>query len=239
MNQSTVFITGISAGLGRAFAEHYLQQGAEVYGLSRSGSGLVHPRLHEIKLDLGKINKVQTVLASLMQGVDRLDLVILNAGILGEIEPMHSLGMNRLKHLMDVNVWSNKLLLDYLCESWISVSQVVAISSGAAVNGNKGWGAYSLSKATLNMLVKLYAAEYGNIHFTALAPGLVDTAMQDHLCDPERVDENEYPSVQKLRSARGTEAMPTPELAAANIAAVLPALKAKGLSGDFVDMRNL
>ena len=239
MNQATVFITGISTGLGRALAENYLNQGAEVYGLSRSGSGIEHPRLHEAKVDLGNLNKVQTSLALLMQGVDRLDLVILNAGILGEIEPMHTLGMNRLKHLMDVNVWSNKLLLDYLCESWIEVPQVVAISSGAAVNGNKGWGAYSLSKATLNMLIKLYAEEYGDTHFIALAPGLVDTRMQDHLCDPEKVDEQEFPSVQKLRNARGTEAMPTPEAAADNIARTIPGLRAERTSGEFIDMRNL
>ena len=239
MNQMSVLITGISTGLGRAFADYYLQQGAEVYGVSRSGSGITHPRLHEQKADLGKLNRVQTSLAYLLQGVDRLDLVILNAGILGKIEPMHSLGMDRLKHLMDVNVWSNKLLLDYLCESWISIEQVVAISSGAAVNGNKGWGAYSLSKATLNMLVKLYAAEYEATHFTALAPGLVDTRMQDHLCDPDKVNASQFPSVQKLRDSRGTEAMPTPAAAAAKIASIIPALSAQQPSGEFIDIRNL
>lgn len=238
MNQS-VLITGNSTGLGKAFAEHYLQQGAEVYGISRKGSKINHPRLHDARVDLGELNHVQTSLASLMQGVDRIDLLILNAGILGEIEPMHSLGVHRLKHLMDINVWSNKLLLDYLCESWISVGQVVAISSGAAVNGNKGWGAYSLSKATLNMLIKLYAAEYEETHFTALAPGLVDTRMQDHLCNQSRVDEDEFPSVKKLRQARGTDAMPTPEVAAANIARVIPGLKTGVTSGEFVDIRNL
>lgn len=239
MNHSSVLITGNSTGLGHAFTEFYLDKGATVYGFSRSGCNIAHPNLHDAKIDLAQIISVQAALKQLLTGVDKLDLVILNAGILGAIEPMHGIQMDSLQTLMDINVWANKNLLDYLCESDIQLAQVVAISSGAAVNGNKGWGAYSLSKATLNMLMKLYAAEYQSIHFTALAPGLIDTRMQDHLCDQSKVDEGNYPSVGKLRGARGTDAMPVPGVAARNIAAVLPGLKGELASGEFVDMRDL
>ncbi len=239
MTQASVLITGTSSGLGEALAETYLDQGAWVYGLSRRGSPIQHENLFDTQVDIGELDHVKPVLDDLLHDVRKLDLVILNAGILGEIQPMHTLEMDALKQLMDINVWANKVILDYLCEGPMVVDQVVAISSGAAVNGNKGWGAYSLSKATLNMLVKLYAAEYQQTHFSSLAPGLVDTRMQDHLCSPEHVDEREFPSVMKLRQARGTEAMPAPDVAAANIAAVIPALKNKLNSGDFVDMRNL
>ena len=238
MTQS-VLITGTSSGLGEALAEYYLDRGAMVYGLSRRGSPVQHENLFDIQLDLGELDHIVPVLGNLLEGVHKLDLVILNAGILGEIQPMHTLAMSDLKRLMDINVWSNKVILDYLCEGPVEMEQVVAISSGAAVNGNKGWGAYSLSKATLNMLIKLYAAEYGGVHFSSLAPGLVDTRMQDHLCSPDSVDADEFPSVLKLRQARGTEAMPAPDVAAARIAGVLPALKQDLSSGDFVDMRNL
>lgn len=239
MTQPSVLITGTSSGLGEAFAEYYLDQGARVYGLSRRGSSIQHENLFDARVDIGELDQLTPVLAELLSGVEKLDLVILNAGILGEIQAMHTLDMQALKQLMDINVWSNKLILDYLCEGGIELDQVVAISSGAAVNGNKGWGAYSLSKATLNMLIKLYAAEYEQVHFSSLAPGLVDTRMQDHLCSQDIVDEQEFPSVMKLRQARGTEAMPTADVAAANIAAVMPELKQKLNSGDFVDMRNL
>ena len=239
MNQPSVLITGNSTGLGHAFTENYLEKGASVYGFSRSGCAISHPNLHDTKIDLAQLNSIEPGLSQLLAGVDKLDLVILNAGILGKIQAMHTVEMNSLRSLMDINVWANKILLDYLCESEIKIEQVVAISSGAAVNGNKGWGAYSLSKATLNMLMKLYAAEYEHIHFTALAPGLIDTRMQDHLCDQSKVDENEYPSVGKLRGARGTEAMPVPGVAARSIADILPKLKVALASGDFVDMRDL
>ena len=78
---------------------------------------------------------------------------------------------------MKINVWSNKVICDWLLKSIPEIYQIVFMSSGAAVNGNRGWGSYSLSKATLNMLAKLYAAEAKQTHFSALAPGLVDTAI--------------------------------------------------------------
>ena len=112
------------------------------------------------------------------------------------------------------------------------------ISSGAAVNGNKGWGAYALSKATLNMLAKLYAHEFPETHVCALAPGLVDTAMQDYLCDSQLVDADRFPSVNTLRDARGTASMPTAAQIASQITAKTADLRAHP-SGSFLDVRNL
>ena len=239
MSDQTCLITGNSAGLGLSFTKNLLGRGARVYGFSRRGSDFEHNRLRDARINLADTDSVKPMLKDLLAGVEKLDLVVLNAGILGEIEPMQQLKMKALQTLMDINVWSNKLILDFLYENGIEVKQVVAISSGAAVNGNKGWGAYSLSKATLNMLIKLYAAEHTETHFTALAPGLVDTQMQDHLCDPASVDESQFPSVKKLRAARGTQAMPTPAVAAENMISIFPRLNSDIVSGEFIDMRSL
>ncbi len=232
-------ITGTSTGLGLAFARECLKRGDEVFGLSRSGCPLDHENLVDMEFDLADLDNIDAALAVLLEGVTQLDLLVLNAGILGEIEPMSALKMERLREVMDINVWSNKVLLDSLFARGIQIKQVVAISSGAAVNGNKGWGAYSLSKATLNMLIKLYAAEHPQSHFTALAPGLVDTQMQNYLCNPDKVDESAFPSVKKLRDARGSDAMPKPVFAARNMLAVIPNFPEQLDSGAFVDMRNL
>ncbi|MFW5816506.1 MAG: alcohol dehydrogenase, partial [Wenzhouxiangella sp.] len=108
---------------------------------------------------------------------------------------------------------------------------------GAAVNMNYGWGGYSLSKAALNNLIQLYAHEMTDTHLSALAPGLVDTAMQDYLCG--EVDSEEFPSVQKLKDARGTDHMPDARQAAETILDLLPDLRANQPSGSFVDIRQL
>jgi len=46
-------------------------------------------------------------------------------------------------------------------------------------------GGYALSKAALDVLAKLYAHEFTQTHITPLAPGIIDRAMMDHLCEEE------------------------------------------------------
>jgi NAD(P)-dependent dehydrogenase (short-subunit alcohol dehydrogenase family) len=179
---------------------------------------------------------VAPALDELLAGVKRLDLVILNAGILGEIKPMHDTSLDELQRIMDINVWSNKVVLDWLLAAGIEVGQIVAISSGAAVLGNKGWSGYALSKASLNMLLRLYAHEFPETHLSAIAPGLIDSSMMDYLCvepDPE-----EYPALARIREARGTGVMPKPRQAAERVMGVMAGLK-DFESGSFVDIRQI
>jgi NAD(P)-dependent dehydrogenase (short-subunit alcohol dehydrogenase family) len=62
-----------------------------------------------------------------------------------------------LKQVMEVNLWANKAIMDWLHGWGRPIDQILMISSGAAVLGNKGWNGYALSKAALNMLARLYA----------------------------------------------------------------------------------
>ena len=232
-----VLITGNSSGLGLGLTKTLLNRDAIVWGLSRRGCP-VHDNdgLRDRRFDLANLNTLPETLERLLSDCLRLDLVVLNAGILGKIHEISETDVHDLEHMMRINVWSNKVILDWIIERQLPVDQIVAISSGAAVNMNYGWGGYSLSKALLNNLVKLYAQEMPDTHLTALAPGLVDSPMQDYLCG--EVDSEEFPSIQKLKDARGTGDMPDPNTAAENILASLDALR-EGESGQFVDMRNL
>lgn len=231
-----VFITGNSSGLGLGLTRRLLDQDAIVWGLSRSGCP-IHDNdgLRDRKVDLGNLNTLEQDLDRLLSDALRLDLVVLNAGILGKIHAISETDVHDLEHMMRINVWANKVILDWLIERRLPVTQVVAISSGAAVNMNYGWGGYSLSKAALNNLIRLYAPEMPDTHLTALAPGLVDTAMQDYLCG--EVDSDEFPSVEKLKDARGTGDMPDAETAAGTILGLLDKLR-EGDSGQFVDVRK-
>lgn len=232
-----VLITGNSSGLGLGLTETLLERDAIVWGLSRRGCPLNEDDgLHDRRFDLSNLNTLPEALERLLADCMRLDLVVLNAGILGKIHEISETDVHDLEHMMRINAWSNKVILDWIIERQLPVDQVVAISSGAAVNMNYGWGGYSLSKSLLNDLIRLYAHEMPDTHLTALAPGLVDTPMQDYLC--EEVDAEEYPSVQKLKDARGTDEMPDPRAAAERILDVLDTLR-EGESGQFVDLRSM
>ena len=232
-----VLITGNSSGLGLGLTQTLLKRDAIVWGMSRRGCP-VHDNdgLRDRRFDLSNLNALPDALERLLSDCLRLDLVVLNAGILGKIHEISETDVHDLEHMMRINVWSNKVILDWIIERQLPVDQIIAISSGAALNMNYGWGGYSLSKALLNNLVTLYAHEMPDTHLTALAPGLVDTPMQDYLCG--EVDTEEFPSVQKLKDARGTEDMPGPEAAAERILGSLDKLR-EGESGRFVDMRKL
>jgi len=232
-----VLITGNSSGLGLGLTRKLLERDAIVWGLSRRGCPIHDDDgLRDRQVDLGNLGTLELNLERLLSDALRLDLVVLNAGILGRIHEISETDVHDLEHMMRVNVWANKVILDWLIERAIPVGQVIAISSGAAVNMNYGWGGYSMSKAALNNLIQLYAPEMPDTHLTALAPGLIDTAMQDYLCG--EVDSGEFPSVQKLKDARGTENMPDPDQAAEQILNLLDRLR-EGESGRFVDLREM
>ena len=232
-----VLITGNSSGLGRGFTKHYLERGWQVYGCSRRGYGGTAADLRDVRCDLSDFAAIGPALEELLEQTPHLDLVILNAGILGEINPLTETPVDDIRHVMDVNVWANKIIMDWLHRWGRPIEQVVMISSGASVLGNEGWGAYALSKSALNMLARLYCHEFPDTHISAIAPGLIDSALMDYLCvvpDPEQ-----FPALQRIRDARGTDVMPKPREAADRVVQVLPALKEKFTSGSYVDIREI
>ena len=228
------FITGTSSGLGYGLAAELLNSAWTVYGCSRRDSDL--QGIQHQNIDLTDYDTLPGKLSQLLQSASSLDLVILNAGILGEIRDLHATPMHQVKDVMEINVWANKAVMDWLHQSGKEISQIVMISSGAAILGNRGWSGYALSKATLNMLAKLYAHEFPDTHISALAPGIIDTPMMDYLC--EEADAASFPALNRLREARGTEVMPAPRQAGSRVIQVLADLRERP-SGSFIDIREM
>jgi len=235
-SMARIFITGNSNGLGLGLTQYYLQHGDEVFSISRSAYPSPHDQLHHHLQDLSKLEQIEPAMQALFPEGQDLDLVILNAGILGSIQDLADTPMPEIRQLMDINLWSNKVIIDWLIRKPVKVKQLILISSGASVNGNRGWGAYSISKAAINMMAKLYAQEMPDTHITAYAPGLVHTQMQDYLC--QDVDTAKFPSIQNLVNAYQTESMPDINSAAQNIALSFSTCL-QYESGSFVDIRKL
>ena len=232
-----IFISGVSSGLGYGLAKAYLAMGQEVYGCSRrKPEDLVDQGLHFAAIDLADSMAGPSEFCKLIDGILHFDLAILNAGKLGQIRDMKEASLEDLRETMEINVWSNKWLLDCLFTDERSVEQVVAISSGASQSGSRGWNGYSLSKSALNMLIKLYAGERSQTHFTSLAPGLIDTAMQDYLTSLPQ--DPRYGPLDILKAAKGTEIMPDGETCARRLIEVFPELL-QVESGSYVDIRKL
>ena len=228
-----ILITGVSSGLGLALAEEYLSEGNAVYAVGKTVPKHLesNPHFFFFPYDLSETFMIKDTLQAFFTH-HTFDIVILNAGVLGDIQRLQETELSDIKNVMEINVWANKELIDTLAQSAQYIGQVIGISSGAAVNGSKGWGAYSLSKSGLNMLLKLYAKELPEIHFTALAPGIVDTPMVQHIIDT--VDEKDFPSVRKLKESD----IQTPKFAAKRLIHLFPKLL-EYESGSFLDVRTM
>ncbi len=231
---ANIMITGIGSGLGKALTQFYLERGNRVLALGhhRPGELSRHAGLDFLYCDLHRLERIETTVKELVSTTERLDLVILNAGILWQIQDMADTPLHEIESVMCINVWANKVLLDALIASRIPVEQIVGISSGAAINCNRGWNAYSLSKAALNTLLKLYAREMEGTHITALAPGIIWTPMLEKVID--ETDKIKFPSIQRIEEATKM----SPEEAARLLDATFPKLK-QYESGVFLDVRNL
>lgn len=237
MGNRRVLITGIHRGLGHALASTCIEDGWSVYGLSREPpEDLTGPGLRFVPLDLRRFDEIPGAVRELLEGVESLDLAILNAGVLGEIKDLADTSLEEIHAVMDINVWANKILLDALVKSTRRVDQVVAISSGSAFNGSGGWGAYSISKSALNLLVRVYAHEHPETHMTAVAPGVVHTDMLDTVL---AMDENpRYAANGRIRKALEESRVLMPGEAAAGILDRMQHIRQRP-SGAYVDIRQL
>ena len=227
-----VLITGVSSGLGEALKNEYNNLGYNVYGISRNGVD----NCNHAKLDLSYIPNVNQKLPDLLKDVKKLDVVILNAGMLGDIKTFDEWDYNELSEIMNVNVWSNKYILDWLFTNNIKVKQVISISSGASEHTYKGWGGYSITKSALRMMMEVYSKEVDGTHFMSIAPGLVDTSMQNYLCN--EVDVNEFPVIEKFIDSKKQGKTKSPINVAKNIIKLIPTLS-EFENGSYVDLRSI
>ncbi len=233
-----VLITGTSSGIGNGLAKELVNRKNKVWGISRRKAGELSNKqnYHHLQIDLTDYDKVQRQLPEFISGEKSFDLVILNAGILGNIGLMKELDLHEMKKVMETNVWSNKFLLDIILGQVQEVKQVVGMSSKASLRCTPGWGPYSMSKAGLNMLINVYAKEYPETHFSALAPGLVDSEIQEAIWQIKEIEK--YPTIKTLQDARYTEAMPGSDAAAPMLIDGMDKALAYE-SGSYVDVREM
>lgn len=225
-----VLITGCSSGFGYALCKFYLEKGYKVYGISRTTPKLENPNFTFKSFDLSKVDRIKDGVGEFIQNIQKLDLVYLNAGMLGMIKSSLEVSVKELQEVYNLNVYANKELLDILAT--IKVKTIIGISSGAAKNGSKGWASYSLSKAGLNMLLNLYSKEMRDTKLLAVAPGVIETPMTDVI--RFEIDDSEFPSAKRLKEGE----IQSPNEAVIRMDALVQDCD-RFESGGFVDVRSL
>ncbi len=185
-------ITGASRGIGAAVAKAYAAEGAQLVLVARTIGGLeeVDDAIRKaggkpatlVPLDLAKFEQIDALGAALHEKFGRLDILVGNAAILGNLSPIAHADPKMWQQVIDVNLSANYRLLrslDPLLRQ-SEAARAVFVTSGAAKAAFANWGAYAVSKAGLEMLVRTYAAENAKTPICAnlVDPGIVATAMR-------------------------------------------------------------
>jgi len=224
-----VLITGASSGLGYALAQQFIGQGHQVYSLSRTKPDL-NIKWHPV--DFQDLTNLKNATKSLLDGVN-IDLAILNAGQLGELKPTLDLNITDFTDIFNVNVFANKIIIDYIIENQPQIKNIIGVSTGASLKAYYGWSLYCTSKAAFKQLISTYAEENPKIHFISLAPGIVKTSMQEYI---KQVDPNNIPSVSKFHNMFDT--MDTADKVATKIITNLTYINQLP-TGDYFDLRTI
>ena len=184
-------ITGANSGIGKELSIGISKLKFHVLLLGRNLNRLKKVN-DEIEINNGNSTIVNLDLKD-FQGIDRLgfeickkfkklDLLILNAGILGTLGPIHHQDPIEFEAVIQINLISNFRLIRSL-EPLLKKSKkanVIFISSGAAHGSKAYWGAYSVSKAALEQLANVWSAETrkNNIKIHIINPGATRTNMR-------------------------------------------------------------
>lgn len=188
MEPPTVLITGASRGLGAAAARHLANHNARVVITARSIHDL-EKTARQIQDSGGQVLSVAgdvsqpadcaRVVAEAVEHFGALHALVNNAGVLQPITTIAQGNPDDWTHNWMVNLLG-PLRLTHLALPYLrrTSGRVINVSSGAAINPMRGWGAYCSAKAALNHFTRVLAVEETHITAISFRPGVVDTAMQ-------------------------------------------------------------
>jgi NAD(P)-dependent dehydrogenase (short-subunit alcohol dehydrogenase family) len=175
---STVIVTGASRGFGLATALALAEAGAHVVGIARTPGPLeeLHQRIGDSFTPV-TADACDPAVAQDLIGAHRPTVLVLNAGAIPPMAPIHEQTWDTFSHNWNIDTrhaftWVREALRAPLAPG----STVVAISSGAALQGSPLSGGYAGAKATIRFINSYAASESARLglglHFVTLLPQL-------------------------------------------------------------------
>jgi NAD(P)-dependent dehydrogenase (short-subunit alcohol dehydrogenase family) len=189
-------ITGASRGLGAALARELDRRGWDLVVDARGADALASTPGHRVPGDVTDPAH-RVALADAAATLGGADLLVNNASTLGA-SPMPSLAdleEPTLLRTLEVNLVAPHALTRLLLPQLSARHGVVLnLSSDAAVEAYAGWGAYGSSKAALDHLTRILAAERPELRVYALDPGDMRTRMHQDAFPGEDISDRPDPS---------------------------------------------
>ncbi len=202
--QRTVLISGASRGLGLALARHLAADGWKLIINAKGAEALEAARAELSKQTAviaiaGDVTDPahRTALAQAVHAIGGLDAIINNASILGP-SPQPSLldyPLEVLEAVYRVNVIAPLGLIQALRNELKVGARIMNITSDAGVEPYEGWGGYGSSKAALEQLSNILAAENSSWRVYWVDPGDMRTQMHQEAFPGEDISDRPLPEV--------------------------------------------
>ncbi|HYJ53808.1 MAG TPA: SDR family NAD(P)-dependent oxidoreductase [Allosphingosinicella sp.] len=185
-------VTGAGRGIGAAIAEALAAEGAHVVLTARTAAELeaVEERIHAAggsatiaPMDLTAPDSVAKLALAIASRWEALDMLVLNAAMLGTLTPVAQIDGKEFNKLLTLNLLAQQALIaafDPLLRK-SAAGRVIGVTSSVGQHPRAYWGAYGATKAGLEALVLAYGAEVQNLaplKVAILDPGATATQMR-------------------------------------------------------------
>ena len=192
LKDKLALVTGASRGIGAATAEALAREGAHVILTARAAEGLeaVEDRIHAAggsatiaPADLTEGDSIARLAGAIGGRWQALDVLVLNAAMLGTLTPVAQIDGRELNRLLTLNLLAQQALIagfDPMLRRSPDAS-VIGLTSSVARGPRAYWGAYAASKAALETLLLSYGEEVANVSNIRVAlvnPGPTATEMR-------------------------------------------------------------